>query len=914
MEGEGQRRSIGTCLWALLVACLVIAPAVAQAADPQRGMSLFMTPPVRGELACADCHSDNPQVNNFGNIWVGRNTVALIQRAVSSNTGGMGYFASYYTPADLADIAAWLGNSPSALSFPPTVPGNTSAAQHISISSSTKVDLTGLVLALEGEFVVIANNCGTVVPRLSSCAVDLAFRPRADGSDAARSGTLHLRHDGAPTPVRLPLLGQVQLKPPAVANVAPAALDFGSAVVGLASAQRHARLSNGSSSELVLGPITLSSPAFTISGGSCHEGLALGAGRSCLLSLRMVAPASGAQRGELRVQHDGVGGQSVVALAGTATTGPVADLRADVMALDFGVGAAGARTGGPLVTLANVGNRAALLREAVTTDPAFSIERSSCTAGMNLLPGQRCQIALAWTAAREGAVSAELRLAAEGAIDTLRLPLAGLTATTVLQATPSRLAFDAALGQASERSLRLVNRGSLALRLGTLALSGPEAADFALGPGGDCTSGLSLAPGSACVLPLRFTPRAAGSRLARLQASVDGQAAPLLVELFGDGTPGAQPSWMLDAAVLHFADRSLGDTGVGESQTLTLRSGSGLAAPQLRLIGDAAGDYTLVNGCMSALPAQGSCTITLRFVPTAAGSRSASLWLGAAGGLTLGLVTLQARALAATPVLVAAPAATPGNLTWVSTPTFASAAVGDSASSATLELLNRGSTASMALAWAIGGERGADFSIDPASPCVGAVLAPGARCTLRVNFHPGGSGERRAWLRAASEPSLPGLELRGRGLARVRGELRVSPASVVFQARTGVPSEPQRLSVHNDGAAEVDVAAIELRGSAFVPADSGSLACAAALLAPGEACTLELSWPGSAAAVAGSTLALSATDAFASAQLPIVVSEDPAQRSNAGTGGGALIGASWAWLAALLLACRLLQRTARRQS
>jgi hypothetical protein len=129
-----------------------------------------------------------------------------------------------------------------------------------------------------------------------------------------------------------------------------------------------------------------------------------------------------------------------------------------------------------------------------------------------------------------------------------------------------------------------------------------------------------------------------------------------------------------------------------------------------------------------------------------------------------------------------------------------------------------------------------------------------------------------------------------------------------------VPSEPQRLSVHNDGAAEVAVAAIELRGSAFVLADSGSLACTAALLAPGETCTLELSWPGGAAAVAGSTLALSATDAFASAQLPIVVSEDPAQRSNAGTGGGALIGASWAWLAALLLACRLLQRTARRQS
>jgi len=36
----------------------------------------------------ADCHAENPIVDNFGNIWSGRNAVALIRRAVQSNTDG----------------------------------------------------------------------------------------------------------------------------------------------------------------------------------------------------------------------------------------------------------------------------------------------------------------------------------------------------------------------------------------------------------------------------------------------------------------------------------------------------------------------------------------------------------------------------------------------------------------------------------------------------------------------------------------------------------------------------------------------------------------------------------------------------------------------------------------------------------
>ena len=67
----------------------------ASAADLERGRQLYNTAPQAGLLACVDCHGEKPQEQNFGNIWAGRHATFLIERAVSINTGGMGYFRSF---------------------------------------------------------------------------------------------------------------------------------------------------------------------------------------------------------------------------------------------------------------------------------------------------------------------------------------------------------------------------------------------------------------------------------------------------------------------------------------------------------------------------------------------------------------------------------------------------------------------------------------------------------------------------------------------------------------------------------------------------------------------------------------------------------------------------------------------------
>lgn len=168
--------------------------------DPARGAMLFANSPRLGQLACAECHSDNPSENNFGNIFAGRNAVALIQRAVGSNTGGMGSFSTLYNATDFADIAAYLGTAPYALSFPATAVKAVSPAQRITVSSSTKTQLESLTISFVGDFKSSASTCGTTLARFSSCTVEVVFQPTTTMSG---NGFLVISHSGLPAPTKV---------------------------------------------------------------------------------------------------------------------------------------------------------------------------------------------------------------------------------------------------------------------------------------------------------------------------------------------------------------------------------------------------------------------------------------------------------------------------------------------------------------------------------------------------------------------------------------------------------------------------------------------------------------------------------------------------------------------------------------
>ena len=169
-------------------------------ADPARGAKLFATTTNPKLLICADCHSDDPIVNNFGNIWSGRNSVDLIERAIYANTGGMGYLRNLLTYDDLVDIAAYLGNSPSSLSFDDTKLGTSSIEKNITLSSSLKTGVEQLNLQATGPFKLGQTTCGNAIPRFDSCKVGIVFSPKTKGD---LEGSLIVRHANSPLPIEI---------------------------------------------------------------------------------------------------------------------------------------------------------------------------------------------------------------------------------------------------------------------------------------------------------------------------------------------------------------------------------------------------------------------------------------------------------------------------------------------------------------------------------------------------------------------------------------------------------------------------------------------------------------------------------------------------------------------------------------
>ena len=174
-------------------------------ADPVRGARLYATPVNAKLLICADCHSDDPIVNNFGNIWSGRNSVDLIERAIYANTGGMGYLRNLLTFDDLVDIAAYLGNSPSSLSFEDTQFGTSTAEKNITLSSSLKTSVEQLNFQMIGPFKLGQSTCGNAIPRFDSCKVGLVFSPKSKGD---LEGSLIIRHASSPVPIEIKLKGK----------------------------------------------------------------------------------------------------------------------------------------------------------------------------------------------------------------------------------------------------------------------------------------------------------------------------------------------------------------------------------------------------------------------------------------------------------------------------------------------------------------------------------------------------------------------------------------------------------------------------------------------------------------------------------------------------------------------------------
>ncbi len=141
-----------------------------------------------------------------------------------------------------------------------------------------------------------------------------------------------------------------------------------------------------------------------------------------------------------------------------------------------------------------------------------------------------------------GARSAQVDIPSNAPSNPDSLPLTGTGVDVGIGLTPVSADFgNVSLGSTSAaQTVEVENTGAIDIILGTLAISGANAADFTLS--NDTCSGETLAPAATCTFDIALTPQALGARSAQVDIPSDAPSSSDVVPLSGAGVSPAGAS------------------------------------------------------------------------------------------------------------------------------------------------------------------------------------------------------------------------------------------------------------------------------------------------------------------------------------------------------------------------------------
>lgn len=305
-----------------------------------------------------------------------------------------------------------------------------------------------------------------------------------------------------------------------------------------------------------------------------------------------------------------------------------------------------------------------------------------------------------------------------------------------LSVTPGALTFASQnVGAATaSQAVTLVNNGDIPYAL-SVKLGGASPGDFPTTSA--CPS--SLPVNATCTLAVTFKPTAGGARTATL--SPDSAAiAPHSVALSGPGVAGT-PKLQLNPASLTFAATSVGSTAVQQTVTISNAGTGPVSGLSLSLTGTDKADFGGTYTCGSTLAAGATCSTSIYFRPTSAGTKSASISFASAGTTAL-LLPLTGTATAAGPKVAVS----------ATSLVFSSTRVGTTSAPKTIVISNTGGAALNSLALTLAGNNPKDFAF---TTTCGATLQPGSTCLAVVTFKPTATSSRRATLSITDATTTP---------------------------------------------------------------------------------------------------------------------------------------------------------------
>lgn len=443
--------------------------------------------------------------------------------------------------------------------------------------------------------------------------------------------------------------------------------------------------------------------------------------------------------------------------------------------------------------------------------------------GSSLASSASCTINVEFTPATTGTRTATLTVTDNAAGSPHTASLSGTGVTTTVSVSPSSLTFPSqTVGTTSAVQFStLTNSGTTTLTINSLTISG----DFAFGGTGTC--GSTLAAGSNCTISVVFKPTATGTRTGAVTISDSAPNSPQTISLSGTGAAAGSVS--VTPTSLSFPSTTVGTSSAAQPVTLSNTTSSAVSISSIAITGSNSGDFAQTNGCGASVAANGSCTISVTFKPTATGTRAATLTITPASGsaLTVSLSGTGASSSGGGSVTI-----TPNPLTFPNTTVGATSAVG------TATLTNNTSSAiTVAAAFTITGPFA--FGGTGNCPAVGSSIAAGGSCTLSAKFSPTAAGTQTGSMTIPLGSGTQTLTLSGTGVSSAAPAVSLSPASLSFPSQTvNTTSAAKTVTLSNTGNATLNISSLNVSGE-FAFAGSGTCATS---VAAGANCTITVNF------------------------------------------------------------------------
>lgn len=604
----------------------------------------------------------------------------------------------------------------------------------------------------DGSYPGTGGTCTTTLAATASCTVVVNFRPTTLG---AQSGSLQISYNNG-------LNVQTTTRPLTGLSVNPALLtisdgptyDFGTRATGSNNERTLTVTNGGDVSATALAGSGLSAPfafkggAYPGTGGTCTT--SLNASLACTIVVTYLPAATGTQSNTIAIAYnDGVQAQS--ATRGVQGTGaaPAALSISDATTYDFGTIAVGS-TVEKVFTVQNSGGVAATALAGSGLTGSFAFKGGTfpgtggtCTTSLNA--SGNCTIVATYHPTATGTHSATMSLAYNDGVtaQSATRPVTGTAvpvASLALDGGPTYGFGTLANGSNADHVFTLTNSGGIqATSIGGVALSAPFSFKGGTFPGSGGTCSGSLNAAQSCTVVVNFAPTATGLQTATVTINYnDGTAAQTATRAMqGTGAPPASLAFD-GGTTFDFGTRA---TGSVNEQTFTLTNSGGFTASSLSSSGLSApftfkgGTYPGAGGtCNTTLAAATSCTVVVRYAPTATGSLAQTLTLAYDDGATARTATQAMQGIGAAPASLAISDAT--------TYDFGNVATGGNRDK-TFTITNSGGVPATALA---GSGLAAPYTFKGGTfpgaggSCTATLGAGGATCTVVVSFAPTATG------------------------------------------------------------------------------------------------------------------------------------------------------------------------------